>query len=63
MAIIWSFKFNYLCYPESNYKKEDFCGFEPTKMHCEFMHITNAFQIRFYVISNALGNKGDHISI
>ena len=40
---------------------EDFCGFEPAKMHCEFMYITNAFQIRFDVISNSLGNKGDRI--
>ena len=48
-------------YPESNYKNEDFCGFEPVKMHCKFMYITNAFKIRFDVISNALGNKGDRI--
>ena len=32
-------------------------------MHCEFMCITNAFQIRFDIISNALGNKGDRNKI
>ena len=30
-------------------------------MNCEFMYITNVFQIRFNEISNSLGNKGEPI--
>ena len=31
-------------------------------MHCELMYITDAFQMRFDRISNAIDNKGDLIS-
>ena len=44
-----------------NDKKKDFCGFEPTKVHREFIDFTNAFQMRFDVISNTICNKGDFI--
>ena len=41
-----------LKYPKSKNKKKDFCGFEPAKMHCEFLDVTNAFQMKFDELSN-----------
>ena len=32
--------------------KKFFCGFEPAKMHCEFMHTANAFQDESWDLSN-----------
>ena len=43
--------------PKIDELKNDYYGFEPTKMHYEFMHKTNSFQIRFDKISNTKGKK------
>ena len=49
--------------PKWKDKKNDFCGFEPAKMHCDFTYFPNAFQTRFDRISNSICYKGDRIMI
>ena len=39
--------------------KKFFCGFEPAKMHCEFMYTTNAFQDESWDLSNSKGYEFD----
>ena len=41
--------------------KNLFCGFEPTKMHCEFTYTTNAFQDESWDLSNFICYEGSHI--
>ena len=42
--------------------KKIFCGFEPAKMHCEFMYTTNAFQDESWDLSNSKGYEHSFIS-
>ena len=49
--------YNLLNYSESNNKKKYFCDFESAKMHCEFLDVTNAFQMRNDELSNSKGKK------
>ena len=44
-------------YSKSNNKKKDFFGFDSVKMHCGFLDVTNAFQMRFDELSNSKGIK------
>ena len=48
-------------YPKSNNKKKSFSSFEPAKMHCWFLDVTNAFQMKIWLLSNFICYKGDRI--